>query len=115
MEEIMEESKRIKEQRSQELRDEALNPTPEAVETGRNNSDRARAVRNTSVYDEFDSKKAGPGGYGDRSDMPLTERKMRKDAEMREEDLNEEELKEAEREKRIKERRKKEREKDWGD
>lgn len=106
----MEESKRIKEQRNQELRDEALNPTPEAEETGQDNSDRRKAVRNTSIYDEFDSKKAGPGGYGDRSSMPLTERKMRKDAELREE-----ELKEAEEEKRDKQKRKEERQRNWGE
>jgi hypothetical protein len=96
----MEESKRIKEQRNQELRNEALNPVPEAEETGRDNKDKSKAIRDNKVEDEFDSKDIGPGGYGDRNSMPLTERKMRKDAEIR----REEELKQ----KKDKQRRKEE-------
>lgn len=104
----MEESKRIKEERDKDGRDEALNPTPEAEETGRDNEVKKKAVRNPSTYDEFDSKKAGPGGYEEQEYMPLTDRKKRKDKEIREE-----ELKKAEKEKKAKQKQKEERQKDW--
>ena len=107
----MDESKRIRQQRDEDLRDEALNPSPEAEQTGREGTDRSKAIRNTSDYDEFGSKKAGPGAYEDTHDMPLTERKMRKDAEIR----RKEEMEKAEREKRDKMKRKRERRKEWGE
>lgn len=93
------ESKRIKEQRRTESKDEAINPTSEAQKTGRSEeskekADENKAVRNPSSYEnEFGSKKAGPGGYGDRAKKPVTDQKRDRDAMEREKNFEKEDKK----------------------
>lgn len=107
-----EESKRVKEERRIDGQDEARNPTSEAIKTGKESTPENKATRNVTSYEtEFGSKKAGPGGYGDRpAKQPVTNKKMKKDAEEREK-----EMKEAEDQKERKQEKKEERQKNWGE
>lgn len=109
---IIEESERIKEERRKDdTRDEVVNPTSEAMETGKESTPENKATRNVDSYDEFGSKKAGPAGYGDRPHkQPLTNRKMEQDSKERDE-----EIEKAEKVKKDKEREKRERQKEWGE
>lgn len=83
---VRQESDRVKEERRVDQQDEALNPTTESTETGKEQTPENKATRNVNTYEEeFGSKKAGPGGYGDRpKKQPATDRKREQDKEERE-------------------------------
>ncbi|MGK7389776.1 MAG: hypothetical protein ACNS60_05470 [Candidatus Cyclobacteriaceae bacterium M2_1C_046] len=83
---VRQESDRVKEERRVDNQDEAQNPTTEAMETGKEQTPESKATRNVNSYEnEFGSKKAGPGGYGDRpKKQPATDRKREQDKEERE-------------------------------